>query len=51
MNTNELNRRGMRQTENGYLQFCDPETSEWINLSKREIKEIKLELNQFEDQI
>lgn len=51
MNTNELNRRGMRQTENGCLQFYDPETSEWINLSKREVKEIKMELDQFEDQL
>jgi len=51
MKTNELNRRGMRLTENGCLQFCDPETREWINLSQREVKEIKMELDQFEDQL
>ena len=51
MNTNELHRRGMRQTKNGCLQFFDPEIREWIYLSKREVKEIKMELDQFEDQI
>ena len=51
MNTNELHRRGMRLTENGCLQFCDQKTREWINLSQREVKEIKMELGQFEDQL
>ena len=50
MKINELHRRGMRQTENGCLQFCDPDTREWINLSETEVKEIKLELERFEDQ-
>jgi len=51
MNTNELNRRGMRQTENGCLQFYHQKSREWINLSKREVIEIKMELDQFEDQL
>ena len=51
INTNELNRRGMRQTKNGGLQASDPESGRWIDLCKDEVEEIKLELQQFEDQI
>jgi len=50
MNANELNRRGMRPTKNGGLQANDPETGLWINLCKNKVEEIKLELEQFEDQ-
>ena len=51
VNLNELNRRGMRPANGGGVEACNPETGLWIEISTEELKELKLELECFEDQV
>ena len=49
MDTNELNRRGLRQTPDGGVEANDRETGIWTKLSEDEVEELKQELERFED--
>lgn len=41
----------MRPANGGGVEACDQETGLWIEISSEELKELKLELECFEDQV
>lgn len=49
MTTNELNRRGLRQTPDGEVEGKDQETGLWTKLSEAEVEELKQDLERLED--
>ena len=49
LDTNELNRRGLRPTQEGGVEAKDRETGLWTNLSPVEVEELKQDLERRED--
>ena len=49
LDTNELNRRGLRPTPEGGVEAKDRETGLWKNLSPVEVEELKQDLERRED--
>ena len=49
LDTNELNRRGLRPTPEGGVEAKDRETGLWTNLSPGEVEELKQDLERRED--
>jgi hypothetical protein len=49
VDTNELNRRGLRPTPEGGVEAKDRETGNWEELSPEEVEELQEELERRED--
>lgn len=49
LDTNELNRRGLRPTPDGGVEASDRETGLWTKLSEAEVEELKQDLERWED--
>jgi hypothetical protein len=43
----ELNRRGMRPTQDGGVEANDPDTGEWVELGLEDLEELAAELELF----